>query len=276
MHTETTLKTLSLPELWALYTEATGKTTKAPNKKFLVRSILEAQAEAAPTKAAAKKPVKSSRRSKKAAEPMPEPATDNGPWSGATTIADRVDHVRGIADVAIIDTLLAEPDVQARVKTELAAQRQALSKVVDAATDAGQLRALLGNRQAHTRPGVGQAIRDALAALGADVGADRALGDLSVEELRVVYEAEVGRPTSSEHRGYLVWKIREARKGRIPVGEVTRTRGEPGAEYKVLPLRMEVGEVEALDAAWRAAGFSSRAAFVREAISAKIAEQAAG
>ena len=57
---------------------------------------------------------------------------------------------------------------------------------------------------------------------------------------------------------------------------IRRARGEPDAEYDVLPLRMEVGEVEALDAAWKAAGFSSRAAFVREAISAKVAEQAAG
>jgi hypothetical protein len=34
---------------------------------------------------------------------------------------------------------------------------------------------------------------------------------------------------------------------------------------------MEVGEVEALDAAWKAAGFSSRAAFMRAAIGEKVA-----
>ncbi|MHC4941154.1 MAG: hypothetical protein ACYTHK_19635, partial [Planctomycetota bacterium] len=46
------------------------------------------------------------------------------------------------------------------------------------------------------------------------------LTKLSVEELQQLYTEVVGRDTGSSDRRYLIWKIREARKGRIKTGPV--------------------------------------------------------
>ena len=54
------------------------------------------------------------------------------------------------------------------------------------------------------------------------------------------------------------------------MGEVKRAAGEAVAQYKVLAVRMEVGELEALDRAWQAGGYESRVAFIREAVSATV------
>ncbi|ACY13303.1 hypothetical protein [Haliangium ochraceum] len=103
---------------------------------------------------------------------------------------------------------------------------------------------------------------------GEDAAAPRKLTKLSVAELQQVYAETLGRPTGSSHKRYLVWKIREAQKGRVRVGPVTRGRpaGEPGAEHKILPLRMEAETVEALDDAWRRHGLRSRMDFFRHAL----------
>ncbi|ACY13352.1 hypothetical protein [Haliangium ochraceum] len=109
---------------------------------------------------------------------------------------------------------------------------------------------------------------DAEATAAADGSAPRKLTKLSVAELQQVYAETVGRPTGSSHKRYLVWKIREAQKGRVRTGPVTRGRpaGEPGAEHKILPLRMEAETVDALDEAWRRHGLKSRMDFFRHAL----------
>ncbi|MCB9666480.1 MAG: hypothetical protein H6732_20385 [Alphaproteobacteria bacterium] len=81
----------------------------------------------------------------------------------------------------------------------------------------------------------------------------------------------VGRRTGSTHRGYLVWKIREARKGNIPVGPSQRPpKRDPGTKMMVLPLRMAEPDVEVLDAAWKRLGFKSRMAFLRHAMASAL------
>ena len=73
--------------------------------------------------------------------------------------------------------------------------------------------------------------------------------------------------TGSDDRRYLIWKIREAEKGRIPVGpRSTRKReGEP-LDVKILPLRLEADAADKMDEAWRARGIKSRMEFFRGAI----------
>jgi hypothetical protein len=89
---------------------------------------------------------------------------------------------------------------------------------------------------------------------------------MTIEELQQKYREVVGRTTSSEHRGYLKWKIREAERGRVPTGP--RAPRTPGAArpMRVLPLRIEVSAIEQMDAAWRAHGIRSRTAFLRKAL----------
>lgn len=64
----------------------------------------------------------------------------------------------------------------------------------------------------------------------------------------------------------MVWKLRQAQKGRIRVGPIERRAPGDAADVKVLPLRMTAAEVEALDEAWRRLGFKSRTAMIRAAV----------
>jgi hypothetical protein len=90
---------------------------------------------------------------------------------------------------------------------------------------------------------------------------------MSVEELQTKYLEVVGRATGSDDRRYLIWKIREAEKGRIPVGprKATERSGEP-LDVKILPLRLEAAVVERMDEAWRTRGIKNRMEFFRRAL----------
>jgi len=90
---------------------------------------------------------------------------------------------------------------------------------------------------------------------------------MSVNDLRAAYLEEVGRGTKSIDRNYLTWKIRQARKGKIPVGPVSRIRSDTGGDRRVLPLRMHDDTIDALDEAWRRHGLGSRMDLFRAALS---------
>jgi len=100
-----------------------------------------------------------------------------------------------------------------------------------------------------------------------DEAATVPLTKLSVEDLQARYLAEVGRPTGSDNKAYLIWKIREAQKGRIPVGPRKSAHRE-GVTFKVLPLRMESDLVDKLDEAWRRQGLHSRMDLFRRSLQA--------
>jgi hypothetical protein len=91
---------------------------------------------------------------------------------------------------------------------------------------------------------------------------------MTVEELQAMYQQKVGRPTGSTDKAYLIWKIREAEKGRIPIGpRETRSPDQQGAtDVRILPLRLDVNAVEQMDAAWRAHGMKTRMEFFRRAL----------
>lgn len=97
------------------------------------------------------------------------------------------------------------------------------------------------------------------------------LTKLSVAELQAMYREVVGRETRSSDSAYLVWKLRQAQKGRIRVGPIERRAPGEATDVKVLPLRMTAAEVEALDEAWRRLGFKSRTAMLKKAIEAMLA-----
>lgn len=71
------LSALGLPALWERFKEATGESTKSPNKKFLVRRIEEALAARAVEPAPAEEPLRPTRTSARAtAAPEPETTLD--------------------------------------------------------------------------------------------------------------------------------------------------------------------------------------------------------
>ncbi len=131
------LAALGLPALWERFKEATGETTKSPNKRFLVRRIEEALAAHAVEPALAEEPSRATRTSARAAPELePETTPDESP------------------------------------------------------------------------PPKG-----------------RGFAAMTIEEPQTKYLEVVGRATGSDDRRYLIWKIREAEKGRINVGpRKTRAR----------------------------------------------------
>ena len=94
---------------------------------------------------------------------------------------------------------------------------------------------------------------------------DGKLTRLEVPELQARYLEVVGRPTGSTNKPYMIWKIREAQNGRIPLGPRKSAHRE-GVTFKVLPLRMESAVVDKLDEAWRSRGIKNRMEFFRGAL----------
>lgn len=276
------LATLRLPELRRRYEEVLGKPTKAVNKTWLARRVaagLAAKAADEDLTAGVEQtasPIIDTIDTATVTTPADAPAEPEpaGPWGTARTIADRLPITRSVSTLADLDALLDTENLQARVCTELDAQRKALAPIEALTADddnaIGTLKALLGNRRIHKRPGVLAAVQRRLAELDPDGDATpmKPLADMDTDELRTAYETEVGRTTGSDHRGYLIWKIREARKGNITVGEVAR--GKTRGESKTVPVRMGIELLEAVDAAWKREGFSSRVAFIREVLGERV------
>jgi hypothetical protein len=93
------------------------------------------------------------------------------------------------------------------------------------------------------------------------------LTKLSVEELQRLYTEVVGRDTGSSDKRYLIWKIREAKKGRVKVGPVRRGHADGEApDMKVLPLRMEAEVVARLDEARERLGLKTRMDLFRKSL----------
>ena len=96
---------------------------------------------------------------------------------------------------------------------------------------------------------------------------DPKLTKLSARELQQLYTEVVGRDTGSSDRRYLIWKIREARKGRIKTGPVRRRYADGEApDMKVLPLRMESEVVARLDEARERLGLKTRMDLFRKSL----------
>jgi hypothetical protein len=88
----------------------------------------------------------------------------------------------------------------------------------------------------------------------------------TIEELQALYLQTVGRATTSQHMGYLRWKIGEAKKGHVTVGPVTARAKRASGERQVLPLSLLRETTKLLDAACDAAGFKTRSAMIRQSM----------
>ena len=98
--------------------------------------------------------------------------------------------------------------------------------------------------------------------------ADIKLTKLTIPELQERYRQTLQRDTRSTSAAYLVWKIRQAEKGRVRIGPVQRRTAE--GEFKVLPLRMAAETVNKLDEARVRLGLKSRMALIRRALHAYL------
>jgi len=223
-NTEAELEGLRIPELQARFREVVGEITKSPNRKFLVRRILEAvgQKEAEAT----------------ASEPAQAPAAEVQPEVVVATETESETASAPNEPVAA-----TEPDAVVETKEEGATEGQAAPETAEGEGQRAPA------EEKPTRPARGR------------------FAGLTVEELTAKYLEVVGRPTGSTDRAYLIWKIREAEMGRVPVGPVQpRTTNTEPADIKVLPLRLGSAAVTAMDEAWRTRGAKSRTEFLRAAL----------
>lgn len=92
--------------------------------------------------------------------------------------------------------------------------------------------------------------------------------DLSVHELRSLYEAKVGRSTGSTDRGYLILKIRAAEKGLCPTGPRAPRRSGPTTAVTILFGDDVLAE---LDTTAKADGFRKRLPYLRVLFSEALA-----
>lgn len=86
--------------------------------------------------------------------------------------------------------------------------------------------------------------------------------DLSTEQLRTMYREVVSRDTASTSRSYLIWKIREAKAGRVPVGP-SKGRVHHGPTSAVTIL-IDEDVLKDLDKTAKQDGFTKRLPYMRD------------
>jgi hypothetical protein len=223
------LDNLRLPELQQRFLEVIGEETRCPNRTFLIRRIEQALLQRA-------EPAQSAT----AEEPEPTPAN---------------------AAPQLEPALLPEPAPEPQ-ESEPAAESEA-AESPEGDDPAQGADALQQTAQPTRRARKNTSDRAPIAR-----AERRRFKSMTVEELQTTYLQKVGRPTGSTDKAYLIWKVREAEKGRIPIGpRETRSPDQQGAtDVRILPLRLDASAVERMDAAWKEHGMKSRMEFFRRAL----------
>jgi hypothetical protein len=90
--------------------------------------------------------------------------------------------------------------------------------------------------------------------------------DMTIEELQQKYVEVIGRATGSSERSYLIWKLREAEKGRIRTGPRPERPRKSDSDMQIVPLRLEATVVERVDRTWRDRSIPNRTEFLRRAM----------
>ena len=229
------LGTMKISELQALFAEVTGKPTRCPNRTYLVRSILEA---AVPADMGT-----STEPGSQAIETEPGGMIAAGP--------DSEPEAQAIETATPNATMAATPATQGVSEAE---PNGALEEAPDDSAKTGA-----------AEPAAGPAIESA-----GEIADDTNLSKLDVPALQVRYREVSGRATTSTSRNYLLYRLREAQKGRIPVGPRPRHQ-KAGDAVMVLPLRMEADLVDKLDEAWRRLGLRNRMDLFRRSLRSYLA-----
>jgi hypothetical protein len=249
------LEAMGLKELQAAYAEATGKTSKAPNKKFLIKGILDAQqddsqepdpdqqwadheARLRDAKAAEPDPVfgmtaeqrdtvsTANQKSLEAAQAKPDSKAAATPEAQDETGDGYVNPFEGMTPKEVIEAAKAK----GRAKVEKAKAEEVAAK--NGSNEAGAAEPTGGKRKR---------------AKDAPKKESDGLAEMDATALQAIYLKEIGRATGSTNTGYLIWKIREARKGNIKVGPAKERAHKSDKPVKVIPIRIEEDALAAMD-----------------------------
>jgi metal-responsive CopG/Arc/MetJ family transcriptional regulator len=234
------LDSLRLPELQQRFLEVIGEETRCPNRTFLIRRIEQALLQRAEQPEALEPQGEIPAPAEPEEQPEPHHELEAPAQNEAVATEEEEDTVEPAAN----------PE-------EIAAPHEETPTAEEHAEPAQQSAQPKKRTRKNTSEGAipGRAERGRFKTM-------------TVEELQSMYLQKVGRPTGSTDKGYLVWKIREAEKGRIPIGpRETRSPDQQGAtDVRILPLRLDASAVEQMDAAWRAHGMKTRMEFFRRAL----------
>lgn len=226
------LNDMRLPELQQLFHKLTGESTRSPNKRYLFRVIRDARARLQPEQSS-----ETSHTSEPEAAPRPQQ-----------------DMQRALRRAAARASRQAEP-----LHTQGAYASQPTAVTVTTSEHDNALQSLQTDSQ-HSVPG---------GSLPEPV-VSKPLRKCSVEELRALYDQTLGRPTRSKDKDYLMWKIRQAQKGNVPIGPARLRVGGEKKRTKVVPLRIETSVLVELDAAIERMDMKSRMVFFRKAVAAYL------
>jgi outer membrane biosynthesis protein TonB len=234
------LESLRLPELQQRFLEVVGEETRCPNRTFLIRRIEQALLQRAEQPDASEPQEETPTPAEPEEQPEPHHELEAPAQSEAVAREEEADT--------------GEP---AANPEEVAAPHEETPTAEEHAEPAQQS----AQPKKRTRKNTSEGATPGRAERGR-------FKTMTVEELQSMYLQKVGRPTGSTDKGYLVWKIREAEKGRIPIGpRETRSPDQQGAtDVRILPLRLDAAAVEQMDAAWKAQGMKSRMEFFRRAL----------
>jgi hypothetical protein len=276
------LEGMRLPELQARYAEVVGEATRCPRKSWLIRRIQETLAERAAAETAAQgesptqaamdapsEPATTSAVETTTLPTVPDTGVDveearrvimaNVDPMGYDTAEQYVEECYGQVAPEAMPGLLVEA---AQIILDNAASERQLIEGASGATEAA--------------PAEATTVATSQSPSAGEPQPSRKLSKLTVPELQVRLLELVGRASGSVDRNYLLWRVHQAEKGRIPVGprqprQPRRAEGEGGApqtsqDFRVLPLRMESSLVEQLDEARERLGLRSRMALFRAAL----------
>jgi hypothetical protein len=301
------LEDLRLPELQARSAEVLGEPTRTPNRRFLIRRITEAllartegeQPAPAQSTAPAEPTLPSEPAPAAAAETTTPLATvpgssmdveqarrvimENVDPMGYDTAEQYVEECYGqvapeampgllveAAQIILDNAAAAEPQPESAAEPH--GPEPATSEPAPAAEPAPESDEVTEPAEPTESATAAEPAEPTEPAPDAEPAAAVKLTKLDVPALQALHLELIGRPTSSSDKAYLVWRLRQAQKGKIPVGQRERraTATEP-QDHKVLPLRMEAELVAKLDEARERLGLKSRMDLFRRALHAYLA-----
>lgn len=259
------LNALRLPELQAEYANIVGEPSRSPNKVFLLRRIEEALRARAvsPVSDATGEPSEGSHivDAEVAAETAVETAGEHDQTAEGSTQPEALVVEEPAAPELIADDSAVVPD-DARVDSS--------PDHVDTASTPGEATGPAPEDVVDETPEYDAASQTATSEEPIEAAPRRrrarsGLAQMTVEELQALYVREVGRPTTSSDKPYLIWKIRQARNGKIRVGEAPR-QTVPSEEKQVVPLPLPRDVVQALDDIVERTDHRSRTSLLRRAL----------
>jgi len=243
------LMKMKVPDLQSLFARVTGEETKAPNKIYLVRRIIEAEEEEARVEALSLGDgiVEPAQDDEQQAEKEGRGASDASEQDGKV---EATESQQDEAESADTDGVQHDGDTLSKEEGEESPKTGADEKAKN-------------STKGEDKP-QGQEAAQIEEEDNAEEGGIK-LVELSLDELSEMYERIVGKATASQSRTYLIRRIVEFKTGKRTVGKRAQ-RIRRHASYKVLPLRLEVGVVEQVDAAWKRQGMRTRMEFLRAAM----------